>query len=210
MVHDGGWTGQEPFGDLLCLARRGHREAVGKILDAFRRVLLHRVTPRIPIALRSRCAPSDLVQETLLEAQRDFASFRGETPAEMTAWLAGILRHNLGDLLRAAGCRRRGEGRVVPLEDPRAVGDLKERLADGRPGPEEDALCREQGEATRRALGQLSHRAQEAVRFRFEEHLPYEEIGTRLGCSADAARKLCVRALQEIGARCAGPPDRTA
>ena len=36
--------------------------------------------------------PADLVQETFLEAHRDFAGFRGTSDAEMAAWLDETLK----------------------------------------------------------------------------------------------------------------------
>jgi RNA polymerase sigma-70 factor (ECF subfamily) len=200
MHHEDGRVSPEAFGDLLHQARRGDREALGKVLSAFRRVLWRRAERYEPAALRPRCSPSDLVQQTLLEAQRDFASFRGETPEELRAWLIRIVGNNLGDLLRHGGSRRLDPSRELPLEDRRAVGPLKDRLVDKRPGPEETVSRREQEEAAGRALQGLSERARQAVRLRYEERLSLEQVGGRLGCSAEAARKLCARALEEIRA----------
>jgi RNA polymerase sigma-70 factor (ECF subfamily) len=198
MGHGDGWTSRKVFEDLLHLARQGDRAALGKILDAFRRVLRRRLERREPMELRPKCAPSDLVQDTLLEAHRDFASFRGGTPEELASWLNGILRHNLRDLLRFHDSRKRERYREVALEDCRKIGNLKEQLVDRESSPEEAALREEQAQAVRRALGQLVGRAREAVRLRYEERLSYEEVGAQLGCSAEAARKLCARALDAM------------
>jgi RNA polymerase sigma-70 factor (ECF subfamily) len=196
MAGEQDWASWQDFGDLLRRARQGDREALGEILGAFRHVLLHQIRRQIPRELRSRCAPSDLVQDTLLEAHRDFAAFRGETPDELTGWLASALRHNLMDLLRSRGHRQRARGRELPLEGCEGVGDLMYQLADSRPGPEELALYLEQKEATRQALQRLPERAQLAIRLRYDERLPYAEVGARMGCSAAAVRKLCTRALR--------------
>jgi RNA polymerase sigma-70 factor (subfamily 1) len=198
MGEGNGGTPRETFHELLRRARGGHREALGKLLDAFRRVLLHRAQRHEPMGLRPKCAPSDLVQETLLEAQRDFECFRGETPEELASWLTRILNNNLGDLLRYQACRRRDLRLELPLEDAEATGDLKEQLPDARPNPEQEAFSRERQEAIRRALRELSGRSREAVRLRYEEKLRFEEVGARIGCSAEAARKLCTRAIREI------------
>ncbi len=198
MDHDIARPSGDSFDDLLHLARRGDREALGKVLNAFRRVLLHRIERQEPAELRTRCAPSDLVQDTLLEAQRDFAGFQGDTPGELATWLIRILHHNLGDLLRRHARLKRDANRELPLDDGLAVGDLKEQLTDGQPDPEETASRREQAEVTRQALEELPGRAREAVRLRFEERLPFEEVGARLGCSPEAARKLCERALRDL------------
>ena len=51
--------------------------------------------------------PSDVVQETLLKAHQGLDQFRGDTDAEMAAWLRAILTNTLADWLRRfqAGAR---------------------------------------------------------------------------------------------------------
>ncbi len=41
--------------------------------------------------LQRRLSPSDLVQDTLLAAQRDFPDFRGQCERELLGWLRQIL-----------------------------------------------------------------------------------------------------------------------
>ena len=49
---------------------------------------------------RDKFDPSDIVQQTLLEAVRDFPQFRGGTEAELAAWLRRILAHVLSHQFR--------------------------------------------------------------------------------------------------------------
>ena len=53
-----------------------------------------------PAGLHGKVAASDLVQETLLEAGRDFAHFGGHTRHELLGWLRRILLNNLADANR--------------------------------------------------------------------------------------------------------------
>ena len=63
--------------------------------------------------LRAKLDESDVVQQTLLEAHRDWDQFRGSSTGERYAWLKQILARNLSNLLRdftrascPAGARR--------------------------------------------------------------------------------------------------------
>src|SRR5262245_57155613 len=55
---------------------------------------------------REKVDPSDVVQETMLEAHKKRHQFRGRTEAEMAAWLRAMLACNLAD---AAKALRRGK-----------------------------------------------------------------------------------------------------
>ncbi|HRX80773.1 MAG TPA: sigma factor, partial [Pirellulaceae bacterium] len=49
--------------------------------------------------LRARVSPSDIVQETLFEAHRDFDRFVGRSSGEFVGWLRTILVHNLARMV---------------------------------------------------------------------------------------------------------------
>jgi hypothetical protein len=70
-------------GDLLAAARRGSREALGQSLEACRRYLLAIADRQLDQDLQAKGGASDLVQETFLEAQRDFGQFHGPSPDEL-------------------------------------------------------------------------------------------------------------------------------
>lgn len=70
--------------------------------------------------------PSDVVQQTLLDAYRDRAGFRGGGETEHRAWLRRLLACNLADALRAMGRAKRDAGRVRSLEA--SLGESSARL----------------------------------------------------------------------------------
>src|SRR5205085_10055364 len=84
----------------LPAARAGSRDALGKALEACRGYLLLIANRQLDAALQPKGGPSDLVQETFLEAQRDFAQFQGDSGAELLAWLRQLLLHNLANFKR--------------------------------------------------------------------------------------------------------------
>jgi RNA polymerase sigma-70 factor (ECF subfamily) len=59
---------------------------------------------------RGKVDPSDVVQDTMLEAHKKRHQFRGRTEAEMAAWLRAMLACNLAD---AAKAQRRGKRDVA-------------------------------------------------------------------------------------------------
>src|SRR5262249_59741442 len=93
----------EPLEDgaaWLPAARAGSRAALGQALESFRDYLLLIAERELAPDLRAKGGASDLVQETFLEAQRDFADFRGDTEAEFRAWLRRLLLHNVANFAR--------------------------------------------------------------------------------------------------------------
>ena len=67
----------DDFAGMLDRARAGSREALGQILDACRAYLVVIARAGRDPALQAKANPSDMVQETFLEAQRDFTNSAG-------------------------------------------------------------------------------------------------------------------------------------
>ena len=106
--------------ELLERARAGDLEAFGALLAQYRNYARLLARTLIGTTLRLRLDPSDLVQETFLEAHWDFPRFEGATEREVVAWLRRILVRNLADQARRqkAGLRdyRRQESLEAVLE----------------------------------------------------------------------------------------------
>src|SRR5829696_9456278 len=97
-------------GDRLAAARGGSPEALGDALEACRAYLLKIAEADLDPALRAKGGASDLVQQTFLEAQRDFGRFAGGSEEELLAWLRQLLRNNLANFAR--DYRRTGKRRL--------------------------------------------------------------------------------------------------
>ena len=80
---------------LLNRAREGCSESLGALLQLYRNYLQLLARTQVDMQLQGRASPSDVVQETVLDAVRDFAKFRGTTEAELLAWLRRILVNNV-------------------------------------------------------------------------------------------------------------------
>src|SRR5437660_3165896 len=116
-------AGRDPE-ELLGLARAGGGLALGQLLELYRRYLALLARVQIGKRLQGKVDASDIVQETFLDAHRNFAHFRGVSEAQLVQWLRQILAAKLADLLR----RYLGaQGRDVRLE--REIEDAFEHSA---------------------------------------------------------------------------------
>jgi RNA polymerase sigma-70 factor (ECF subfamily) len=190
----------------LPAARAGSAEALGQALEACRGYLLLIARRELGTDLQAKASASDLVQQTFLEAQCDFGRFRGETEAELLAWLRRLLLNNLGAFARDfRGTAKRAVHREVALPPEKPSGPPA-GLADDAPSPSALAVAREQAEALRRALERLPEEYRLALLLRHQEELSFEEIGKRLGRTANAARKLWARAVERLQHEWEPPP----
>jgi RNA polymerase sigma-70 factor (ECF subfamily) len=189
------------LGQLLTLARAGNRPALGQLLDRYRPYLMLLARLQIDRRLQGKVEAADLVQDSFLEAHRDFAQFRGTTEKELAAWLRQILVSNLANLVRRY---RRTQRRDVRLERQLAVElDQSSRMLDvglvaRQSSPSQQASRREQAVLLAEALGQLPDDYREAIILRNLEGLSFPEVAGRMGRSLDSVKKLWARALTQL------------
>ena len=81
---------------MLLEARDGDTAALGQMLELHRRYLTLLARLQIYQRLQGKADPADLVQETFLEAHRNFGKFRGTTQGEFVCWLRQIFERNGG------------------------------------------------------------------------------------------------------------------
>jgi RNA polymerase sigma-70 factor (ECF subfamily) len=183
-------------GRWLAEARGGCHDALGQALEACRAYLLLIAEEELDPELRRKGGASDLVQETFLEAQRDFLRFRGASPDEWRAWLRRLLLNNVTDFgRRYRVTTKRDAGREVPLDDS---GGLSRDLAAADTPPSGRAMAQEQSEALSAALTRLPEDYRQVILLRYQEQLSFEEIGSQLGRTPEAARMLWVRAVERL------------
>src|SRR5262245_20873756 len=99
--------------------------------------LLLIASARLDPRLRAKVGASDIVQQTLLEAHRDAAAFRGTTDAQRYAWIRQILARNMANALRDHTRDKRDVSREEGLETwlsgegagPAAEAERNEQLA---------------------------------------------------------------------------------
>lgn len=183
---------------LLAAARQGSHSSLGRALEFARQYLLLIANQELSEELRPKVGASDLVQESFIEAQRDFQQFHGTTADEWVAWLRRILLNNLEDHGRKYQQRaKRQVSREIAL-DGLTGGDLKFNLVAEDDPPSGKMRRQESAAVLQQAIERLSERYQQVLRLRYWEGRSLEEISQVMGRSADAVRKLWFRAIREL------------
>lgn len=185
---------------LIERARTGDEAALGGLLELYRNYLRLMARSLMGQGLRIRVDPSDLVQETFLEAHRDFARFEGEGERELVAWLRKILIRNLADQARHHQSRGRDHRRELSLQEQleRSSRIVQNELLSSLPSPSAAAARREQAVLLADALATLPPDYKEVIMLRNLEHLPFPQVASRMGRTAGAVRILWTRALTEL------------
>src|SRR5262249_13520137 len=144
--------------------------------------------------LRAKGGASDLVQDTFLEAQKDFGRFQGTTADELRAWLGAILHHNLANFGRQfRATDKRDVAREVPFDPDDSRLQLAAFLKAGSPSPSSQAMRDERVQVLQQALERLPDHYLQVILLRERERRSFEEIGQLLNRSPEAVRKLWAR-----------------
>ena len=194
----------EPSGDTvrctLAAARRGDDEAFGRLFELFRRHLLILAQRELPPGLRGKLGPSDVVQDTAIDAHRDFPGFRGSTTEQCYAWLRSILRNNVVDAVRRyKTSQKRQVAKEISLVTKSGL--LVGRLLPIHNGdPDGSAIRREDAGMLALVMARLPPDYRDVLYLRYWEGLSFVQIAGRIGRSADAVRKLWYRAIERLQA----------
>jgi RNA polymerase sigma-70 factor (ECF subfamily) len=188
---------------LLREARAGPGDSLGRLLELYRNYLYLVARTQIDLHLQAQVSPSDLVQETFLEAYRDFGQFDGVTEAQLLAWLRRILLHNLAQLVQRLHAAKRNVRRQVSLElSLRTLEDSAARmdrmLLEHGSTPSARAQRREEAALLADQLARLPSPYRDVIILRNLEGLPFNEVAERMGRLPGAVRVLWLRALNRL------------
>src|SRR5262249_36097678 len=92
---------------LLQRARSGDLEALEALFEFARPLIGEWASRQVNPAGLGLSRPSDIAQDTAIQAYTRFASFEGKTEAEWAAWLQSIFRNCIAQSLRAARRKKR-------------------------------------------------------------------------------------------------------
>lgn len=189
------------IGLLLVRAKDGSESARGELFEHFCNYLELLARVELGRRLKTKVDPSDVVQESFLEAHRAFSSFRGDTEAEFAAWLRTILGRRVAHLVRRylhnQGRDVRREQMLDVLLDHSSQA-IERGLNSLQSSPSKRASQREQVLLLANALARLPDDYHEVVVLRHFEGLSFAQVAERMERSLDSVQKLWVRALARL------------
>jgi RNA polymerase sigma-70 factor (ECF subfamily) len=175
-------------------------EVDGPRLERFREYL--RLLARLHLAedRGGKIEVSDVVQQTLLEAHRQRARFRGHSDAEMAAWLRQILAGTLVDARRALGRAKRDVARERSLEAAldQSSAQIGSWLAAPQASPSAQAQGHEDAVRLAQALTSLPQAQREALVLRYYQGKSLDEISRQLNRTPAAVAGLLKRGAHQL------------
>jgi RNA polymerase sigma-70 factor (ECF subfamily) len=166
--------------------------------DRLRRMVALRLNPR----LQARVDPSDVVQDTLAEADAKLGDYAQRRPLPFYPWLRRLAWEHLVRLHRRHVVARRRSVRCeevppAPLPDA-SVWELASRLAARGSSPSARLRRDEQRSRVRQALARLGENDREVLVLRYLEDLSPREIAAVLGVTEATVKMRQLRALQRL------------
>ena len=196
--------------DSLELAERlqGHDDgALDDVFQRYRGAVARVIAARMDQRLRGRVDPSDIVQETLLEASRRINEYLADPRMSVRRWLLLLAEQNAKAAYRwHAQTQKRSilkEERLVQRPDQSNAG-LGEVLPAQQTNPSERAIRGENRDLIRACLDRLNDVDRQVVELRYLKGWPLSEVAAELNLSRDAAAKRAIRALRKLGSLMGG------
>jgi RNA polymerase sigma-70 factor (ECF subfamily) len=193
----------DPISGILRQAAAGDDSSWQALLDRYHDRLRRMVVIRLDSRLQGRLDPSDILQETYLEAHARLPEYVREPKVPFFLWLRFLAGHRLGRLHRDHLHRkRRDAGREIPLlfggSPAVSSSALSAELLGRECRPSEAASLAERKLQLEEALDRMDPLDREALALRHFEQLTRAESAVVLGISEAAAAKRYLRALDRL------------
>ena len=172
-----------------------------ELLSAYREYLRFLASQRLGCKLGGRVSPSDLVQETLLAAWKDFESFRGVDATQFSMWIRKIL---LRKVSAAVAVHVKASKRKVArecIQTPFAASstfDAGANLIAREQTPSKIVSIGEDALLIQDYLNQIPEEYRLVIQWRNFEGIRFNEIAERLGKTSVATRLLWLRAIRML------------
>lgn len=190
---------RRPAIDWLALARGGETAALESLWAECRDYLRLAAARELSSELRAKLSPSDIVQETLTAAQQGLGQFRGESEAELHAWLRRIL---LNYVTQAHRRYLVGEKRDVRRERSLNADEGRAECSGAsleiHATPWRTLVADERAVALQAALVKLPESYRQVIVARAWGRQSFAEIAVEMGRSEAAVRKVWLRGLDRL------------
>ncbi len=187
------------FGQILDRARLGDHSAIGDLWDLSRRYLLLIANQDLNADMLKKFGASDVVQQSMIIANRKIEQFEGSTKSEFMAWMRQILINECRQTSRMyQGTEKRDIRREQAIQhhDDSVRSDYQPD--DPHRTPSTQAAADEQIRLVQLALSQMDPEQRNIIEMRNWQELSFEEIGEVIGKSAEASRKAWSRAIVKL------------
>ena len=189
--------------DLLRRAEAGEAAARDELFVRFRPRLKQMVRLRMNRLLQGRVDESDIVQESALEAARQFEQYLAERPLPFYLWLRQIAGRKLIDAHRRhLGARQRGAAQELSLHrGPLPAADsasLAAQLLGKLTSPSQAATRAEACLRVQEVLNAMDPIDREMLALRHFEQMTNSEVAQILEIGESAASSRYVRALRRL------------
>ena len=188
------------FSALIEGARQGDAECRDRLFALCRSYLGFVARSQVETWLRRKVDASDLVQETMLEACRDFERFEGRTEQEWLAWLRKIMAHNAADFVRRTAARpnARRAAKCPSATRPTAIRPARPSRPPRNPRPARSSCNSIRNSASRPRSSELPPDYQEVIVLRNLQRLSFNEVAERMDRSRPAVQMLWMRAIRKL------------
>lgn len=189
--------------DLLSMAISGQPQALGKLLQSFRKQLLRIVKFRMDPRLKTRLDADDIVQDAFIEATQRFGAYVEEPEMPFFLWLRFITIQKLFQLHRKhLKVQARDADREISIysaPSPQAQSAvLAAHLLGKHTSPSMAAIRAENTIRVEEALNSMSEVDREIIALRRFERLQNSEVAKLLNISKTAASNRYIRALERL------------
>lgn len=195
-------TDQPDTDELLDLAHQGDDSATQKLMIRHRSRLSQMLAIRMDARLAARFDPSDVVQETLIDAIRQLPEYLETRPLPFYPWLRQLALNRLEKLhAKHIQFEKRSITRENPLPihlSDESVFLLAKKLISASASPSDLLLQKELRQRVRVALGQLAEDDREILVLRFLEQFTTKEIAGTLGVNESTVRVRQLRAIKRL------------
>lgn len=172
---------RDNLSSLVRRAKKGDKEALGKIYDRF----VNRVYRFVLLRVKNRLEAEDLTETIFIKVLKHLDNYKKQKGLPFAAWLFRISRNTVIDYYRQKDRRSHQslDAIVEPSVPDKALSNLGKK---------------ERRQTVQQAIRKLPHKYQEVIILRFIEEMSYKEISKIVNKSDGAIRVMVHRAIKQL------------